>query len=184
MQLTGISLTRKDTEYKGRGYNKCSPFCLKGLQFKLKTNEANETKQNAQQIDAVITKWIPLENGRNVAINYKIERTMNKAYHKTLQDWFFEALILIKLNHSTHVIFLPSVRSLNWISCTICRTEKTQIWRRNWKMQTWVVLKPFRKIPVAIYNWMISKMWSLYLPMKHGNASLRIERLGTKRISN
>ena len=38
---------------------------------------------------------------------------MNKAYHKTLQDWFFEALILIKLNHSTHVIFLPSVRSLN-----------------------------------------------------------------------
>ena len=134
MQLTGISLTRKDTEYKGRGYHKCSPFCLKGPQFKLKTNGANETKQ--KQIDAVITKWIPSENGRNVAINNKIERTMKKSYHETFQDLFLEASILIKLNHPTHVIFLPSVRSLNWISCTICRTEKTQIWRRNWKIET------------------------------------------------
>ena len=60
---------------KGEGFdNKCSPFCLKGAQFKFKTNGANETKQNTQQIDAVITKWIPSENGRNVAINNKIDK--------------------------------------------------------------------------------------------------------------
>ena len=38
---------------------------------------------------------------------------MNKAYNETFQDLLLEASILIKLNHPTHVIFLPSVRSLN-----------------------------------------------------------------------
>ena len=38
---------------------------------------------------------------------------MNKAYHGTFQDSFLETSILIKLNHPTHVIFLPSVHSLN-----------------------------------------------------------------------
>ena len=38
---------------------------------------------------------------------------MNKAYRETFQDLFLEASILIKLNHPSHVIFLPSVRSLN-----------------------------------------------------------------------
>ena len=38
---------------------------------------------------------------------------MNKAYHETFQDLFLEASILIKLHHPTHVIFLPSVHSLN-----------------------------------------------------------------------